>query len=123
MCGRYRRTTKEEELARIYKIPIPPQRDLRISWNIAPSQEVLAIRFRPKTGQRSLDTLRWELVPYWAKDTKIGFKTINARVETRYRAELSRSVQEAAVSDSSRQLLRVEENAWREDPLCNRDAR
>jgi putative SOS response-associated peptidase YedK len=25
MCGRYRRTTKEVELARIYKIPIPPQ--------------------------------------------------------------------------------------------------
>ena len=24
MCGRYRRTTKEEELARIYKITIPP---------------------------------------------------------------------------------------------------
>ena len=82
MCGRYRRTTKEEELARIYKIPIPPQRDLPISWNIAPSQDVLAIRVRPKTGQRSLDTLRWGLVPYWAKDAKIGFKTINARVET-----------------------------------------
>jgi putative SOS response-associated peptidase YedK len=82
MCGRYRRTTKEEELARIYRIPIPPQRDLPISWNIAPSQDVLAIRFRPKTSQRSLDTLRWGLVPYWTKDSKIGFKTINARVET-----------------------------------------
>jgi putative SOS response-associated peptidase YedK len=74
MCGRYRRTTKEEELARIYHIPIPPQRDLPISWNIAPSQDVLAIRLRQKTGQRSLDTLRWGLVPYWAKDAKIGFK-------------------------------------------------
>jgi ATP-dependent DNA ligase len=30
MCGRYRRTTKEEELARIYHIPIPPQSDLPI---------------------------------------------------------------------------------------------
>jgi putative SOS response-associated peptidase YedK len=82
MCGRYRRTTREEELARRYHIPLPPQRDLPISWNIAPSQDVLAIRFRPKTGQRSLDALRWGLVPYWAKDHKIGFKTINARVET-----------------------------------------
>jgi hypothetical protein len=34
-----------------------PQRDLPISWNIAPSQDVLAIRFNPKTEQRSLDTL------------------------------------------------------------------
>jgi hypothetical protein len=31
MCGRYRRTTSEEELARLYHIPIPPQRDLPIS--------------------------------------------------------------------------------------------
>jgi hypothetical protein len=33
MCGRYRRTTREEELARIYRIPIPAQPDL--GWAIA----------------------------------------------------------------------------------------
>ncbi|SRR5258706_4544681 len=66
MCGRYRRTTREEELARIYRIPIPSQPDLPISYNIAPSQEVLAIRLNPETKQRSLDRLRWGLVPYWA---------------------------------------------------------
>src|SRR5258708_7808401 len=82
MRGRYRRTTREEELARIYRIPIPSQPDLPISYNIAPSQEVLAIRFNPETKQRSLDRSRWGLVPYWAKDEKIGFKTINARAET-----------------------------------------
>jgi hypothetical protein len=43
MCG-HRRTTAAEELAWRYYIPIPPQRDLPISWNIAPSQDVLAIR-------------------------------------------------------------------------------
>jgi SOS response associated peptidase (SRAP) len=53
MCGRYRRTTREDELARQYNIPIPPQRDLPISYNIAPSQNVLAIRFNPETIQRS----------------------------------------------------------------------
>jgi|ERR1700680_1472819 len=52
MCGRYRRTTKEEELARIYNIPIPKQPDLPVSYNIAPSQEILAIRFNPETGER-----------------------------------------------------------------------
>ena len=82
MCGRYRRTTKEEELARIYRIPIPPQLDLPISFNIAPSQNVLVIRFNPKKAQRSLDALRWGLVPYWAKDPKIGYRTINARMES-----------------------------------------
>jgi hypothetical protein len=39
MCGRYRRTTQEEELARLYHIPIPKQTDLPISYNIAPSQK------------------------------------------------------------------------------------
>src|ERR1700758_5450144 len=82
MCGRYRRTTAEEELARRYHIPITPQRDLPICWNIAPSQDVLAIRYNPKTRQRSLDALRWGLIPYWAKDPKIAYRTINARVES-----------------------------------------
>ena len=51
MCGRYRRATREEELARIYRVPIPVQPDLPISYNIAPSQPVLTIRFNPETRQ------------------------------------------------------------------------
>src|SRR6516225_1945988 len=82
MCGRYRRTTSEEELARLYHIPIPSQTDLPISYNIAPSQKVLTIRFNPETQQRSLDALQWALIPYWAKDPKIAYRTINARAET-----------------------------------------
>ena len=82
MCGRYRRTTSEEELARRYHIPIPPQRDLPISWNIAPTQDVPAIRFNPETKQRTLDALKWGLIPNWAKDPKIAYKTINARAES-----------------------------------------
>jgi putative SOS response-associated peptidase YedK len=82
MCGRYRRTTAEEEIARQFKIPIPPQLDLPISYNIAPTQNILAVRRNPETGQRTLDALRWGLIPSWAKDEKIAYKTINARVET-----------------------------------------
>jgi hypothetical protein len=51
--GGYRTTTAEEELARRYRVPIPPQRDLPISWNIAPSQDVLAIRYNPKTKKEA----------------------------------------------------------------------
>jgi putative SOS response-associated peptidase YedK len=72
MCGRYRRTTAEEELARRYHIPIPPQRDLPISWNVDPTQDVLAIRLHPETRQRTLGSLRWGLIPNWAKDPKIA---------------------------------------------------
>jgi len=82
MCGRYRRTTQEEELARLYHIPIPKQTDLPISYNIAPSQKVLTIRFNPETRARSLDALQWGLIPHWAKDEKNKYRTINAKAET-----------------------------------------
>ena len=77
-----RRTKQEEELARLYHISIPSQTDLPISYNIAPSQKVLTIRFNPETRARSLDALQWGLIPYWAKDPKIAYRTINARAET-----------------------------------------
>ena len=82
MCGRYRRTSQEEELARMYHIPIPKQTDLPISFNVAPSQDVLAVRYDPEKAVRSLVSLRWGLIPSWAKDEKIGYRTINARMET-----------------------------------------
>src|SRR5262249_54864171 len=51
------------------------------SWHIAPSQDVLGIRYNPKAKQRSLDAVRWGLILYWAKEPKIACKTINARAE------------------------------------------
>jgi putative SOS response-associated peptidase YedK len=94
MCGRYRRTTQEEELARLYHIPIPKQTDLPISYNIAPSQKVLTIRFNPEIQQRSLDALRWGLIPYWAKDPKLAYRTINR--------ELRRSIKRPRIGKLSR---------------------
>ena len=82
MCGRYRRITQKEELAGLYHIPIPSQTDLPISYNIAPSQKILTIRFNPETRARSLDALQWGLIPYWAQDPMIAYRTINARAET-----------------------------------------
>jgi putative SOS response-associated peptidase YedK len=58
------------------------KRDLPISWNIAPTQNVVAIRFNPESKQRTLDTLKWGLIPNWAKDPKIAYRTINARAES-----------------------------------------
>jgi hypothetical protein len=54
MCGRYRRTTADEELALRYNVPIPLERDLPISWNIAQTQDVLAIRLEPESNERIL---------------------------------------------------------------------
>lgn len=50
-------------------------------YNIAPTQSVATIR-ADEQGLRSLDLLRWGLVPHWAKDIGIGNRLINARAET-----------------------------------------
>ena len=51
-------------------------------WNGAPSQDLLVIRRNRKTGQVSLDPLRWGLIPYWCADPKGGRKPINAKGES-----------------------------------------
>ena len=39
------------------------------------------VRYDGKAGERSLDLMRWGLVPFWAKDIKVGFSNINAKAE------------------------------------------
>ena len=54
--------------------------DYEPRYNIAPTQEVLAVR---AAGQgRELTRLRWGLVPSWAEDKKIASSLINARGDT-----------------------------------------
>jgi putative SOS response-associated peptidase YedK len=56
---------------------LPAQR-----YNVAPTQDILDVRFNPETKQRTLDALWWRLVPFWANDIKIGYSLINAKAET-----------------------------------------
>ena len=51
------------------------------SWNVAPTDSVYAV-IQGKDGHRRLGTLRWGLVPHWARDPSIGSRMINARAET-----------------------------------------
>ena len=39
------------------------------------------VRYDAKASERSLDLLRWGLVPFWAKDLNVGFANINAKAE------------------------------------------
>jgi putative SOS response-associated peptidase YedK len=50
-------------------------------YNAAPTLQLPIIRAHRERGLE-LARLRWGLIPYWAKDTAIGVKTINARAET-----------------------------------------
>ena len=81
MCGRYVSATPPDELANYFGAAAPPP-DLTLApnHNVAPTQTVYAVRERD--GARSLDALHWGLVPFWAKDPKIGNRMINARAET-----------------------------------------
>ena len=50
-------------------------------YNIAPTQEIVAIR-REESGVRRAGLLRWGLVPHFAEDPGVGNRLINARAET-----------------------------------------
>jgi putative SOS response-associated peptidase YedK len=51
------------------------------SWNVAPTDPLPVVRYDAKDHQRSLEVMRWGLVPFWAKDIKVGFANINAKAE------------------------------------------
>ena len=106
MCGRYASTRKRIELLEEFSV----QRDtvaepLAPDYNVAPTKPVYAVLSRrlgpsqddgaPEAGgengglvadgsgpERQLRVVRWGLVPFWAKDVKIGSRMINARAET-----------------------------------------
>jgi putative SOS response-associated peptidase YedK len=83
MCGRYRLTADQRALAIQFGISFEEFSETRLplrlpSWNIAPTQNILAIRNRPDSDKSEFDVFKWGLVPSWAKDEKIAYKTINA---------------------------------------------
>jgi len=54
----------------------------RPRYNIAPTQPVVTVRRETGAKIRHFTTMRWGLIPSWAKDMSIGTRTLNARSET-----------------------------------------
>jgi putative SOS response-associated peptidase YedK len=54
----------------------------RPRYNIAPTQPVVTVRLEMGRKTRKFTTMRWGLIPSWAKDMAIGTRTLNARSET-----------------------------------------
>lgn len=89
MCGRYTVTNPSDLLE---ELGIETTEPLEASYNVAPTQKVpvvRAVRERPTPEEpacgpivREAVNLRWGLIPFWAKDIKIGNRMINARSET-----------------------------------------
>ena len=89
VCGRFTNTQRksdeiQQKLAAKLGIEQPEDDRGYERFNIAPTQEVLAV-VDDEDGRR-MEPLRWGLVPRWAKDLKVGYKMINARAETIERA-------------------------------------
>lgn len=91
MCGRYATTTTGSALVDEFDVVVPPDEELPPDYNVAPTKDVYAVLERaprssdPDAGgppRRMLRTVRWGLVPSWAKDPSIGSRLINARIET-----------------------------------------
>lgn len=81
MCGRYVLTSPAEALRRLFGFVEQPNLAPRV--NIAPTQEAPVIRQRRQpAGERTLQALRWGLVPPWAESLAGAAKMINARGET-----------------------------------------
>jgi putative SOS response-associated peptidase YedK len=106
MCGRYASARKRIELLEEFSVQSDRVTEpLKPDYNVAPTKPVYAVLTRqpgdrdggsragagaspagdadgPPPPQRQLRVVRWGLVPFWAKDVKIGSRMINARAET-----------------------------------------
>lgn len=78
MCGRYVVAYDPDTLVSGFSVtrvtPFPKR------WNVAPMSDVPVVR-ETREGERIAETMRWGLLPHWAKDPKRAAKLNNARAE------------------------------------------
>jgi putative SOS response-associated peptidase YedK len=67
MCGRIIQSSRPLRLSIVEGLDVGHSRmgSVRPRYNAAPSQELLVIRQNHKTGDRSLDLIKWGLIPPW----------------------------------------------------------
>lgn len=82
MCGRFTSTTGAADLAAYFEADELVAADLGERYNVAPTDDVYAVAASKEGDGRRLGTFRWGLIPFWAKDEKVGARMINARSET-----------------------------------------
>ncbi len=78
MCGRFQLSVKGRHISERFNIEVFDE-FYKPNYNCAPSQKLPVIT-NEEPGK--LSYFKWGLIPFWAKDPKIGFKMINARSES-----------------------------------------
>lgn len=79
MCGRFTIIDDIDKICLRFSCS-PAGMEWKPRYNAAPGQNLPVV---VRNGCRNeLRMMRWGLVPFWAKDEKIGSRLINARVET-----------------------------------------
>jgi putative SOS response-associated peptidase YedK len=63
-----------ERVRQHFNLSVPPE--FRVDYNIPPGGNILAILSEAKA-----EHLHWGLIPFWAKDKKISYNLINARLD------------------------------------------
>lgn len=81
MCGRFARKSTQEVLAEWFGLDLDEMPWFAPSYNVAPQSTQPVVRLKWDTSRREMALLRWGLVPFWARDAKIAYSTINARAE------------------------------------------
>jgi len=78
MCGRYQTPTDIKKIEEAFDIKIN-KKIYKANFNASPAQILPLIT---NNNPDQLQFFRWGLIPHWAKDMSIGYKMINARIET-----------------------------------------
>src|SRR4051794_36399719 len=81
MCGRFTLMASADDLMQAFPMIRFVGLEMQPRGNICPTQHVLAVR-QAEGQEPAACWFRWGLVPFWAKDLKIGSSLINARAET-----------------------------------------
>lgn len=78
MCGRFQLSVKGKQISERFNVEVFDEL-YKPNYNCAPSQR-LPVIMNDKPDKLSF--FQWGLIPFWAKDPKIGFRNINTRSET-----------------------------------------
>jgi putative SOS response-associated peptidase YedK len=78
MCGRYVVAYDPQTLVAGFSLtrvtPFPRR------WNVAPQSDVPVV-YATREGERIAETMRWGLLPHWARDERLAQKLNNARAD------------------------------------------